>query len=232
VNRLTICLLGLACATLAGCAESPVAPLPSFAEMPTGFSSSELDYFEEIALGVEYGHARGRVLKWNDVLRIKVHGSPTAADRGALAQVLRDLNGLIGSERLSLVDRDANVELWFAPASHFPVLEPSYVPGNRGFVWIHWNGSGVIQRARILIASDQLTSRQRAHLIREELTQALGLLRDSDRYPESVFFRDWSETTEYAAIDEAVVRMLYRSEVRAGMPRAEVMTTLRRIVSP
>ncbi len=227
----TICLLGLAYGALAGCAESPVAPLPSFGAAPTRSASPEVEYFEEIALGLEYGSSDGRVVKWKDALRIEVHGSPTAADREALAQVIRDLTRLLGAGRLSLVESDGNVDLWFAPVSHFPVLEPHYVPGNMGFGWINWNGSGVIEYARILIASDQLTAKQRAHLIREEVTQALGLLRDSDRYPESVFFQDWSETTWYAAIDEVLIRLLYRAEVRAGMPRAEVIPTLERIVT-
>jgi len=192
-------------------------------------SSPELAYFEEIALGPEYGSARSVVRKWDRPLRIRLHGAPTASDREALAEVLHDLGSLIGPERLSLVESDGNVDLWFAPVASFSSLEPNYVPGNLGFYWVRWSGSGTIDRARILIASDQTTPVQRAHLVREELTQALGLLRDSDRYRESVFFGGWSETTRYAPIDEALVRMLYRPEVRPGMSRTEAISVLGRL---
>jgi hypothetical protein len=47
------------------------------------------------------------------------------------------------------------------------------------------------------------------HLLREELTQALGLSNDSYDYPESIFYQGWTETTEYTELDKDVIRMMY-----------------------
>ena len=47
------------------------------------------------------------------------------------------------------------------------------------------------------------------HLLREELTQSLGLCNDSYDYPESIFYQGWTETTEYAEIDKELIQMLY-----------------------
>jgi hypothetical protein len=47
------------------------------------------------------------------------------------------------------------------------------------------------------------------HLLREELTQSLGLFNDSYKYENSIFQQRWTETTEYAPIDRVLIDMLY-----------------------
>ena len=49
------------------------------------------------------------------------------------------------------------------------------------------------------------------HLLREELTQSLGLFNDSWDYPESIFYQAWTTTTEYAPIDSELIDMLYNN---------------------
>ena len=49
------------------------------------------------------------------------------------------------------------------------------------------------------------------HLLREELTQSLGLFNDSWDYPESIFYQCWTTTTEYAPIDRELIDMLYNN---------------------
>ena len=47
------------------------------------------------------------------------------------------------------------------------------------------------------------------HLLREELTQSLGLRNDSYTYPESIFYSNWTNTTEYTELDKSLIDMLY-----------------------
>ena len=47
------------------------------------------------------------------------------------------------------------------------------------------------------------------HLLREELTQSLGLFNDSWKYPESIFYQGWSTVTEYSDMDKRLIDMLY-----------------------
>jgi hypothetical protein len=47
------------------------------------------------------------------------------------------------------------------------------------------------------------------HLLREELTQSLGLFNDSYKYDNSIFYQGWTTTTEYAPIDRELIDMLY-----------------------
>ena len=138
-----------------------------------------------------------------------------------LSQVISELNELTGGLELELVQENANIDIHFEPESKFPSILPDYVPGNTGFVLVWWHGSEIYE-ATILIASDQGVI-HRSHLIIEELTQALGLLRDSYSYPESIFYQDWSLVTEYSDIDREIIRILYHDDVVPGMTREDVL---------
>ena len=145
----------------------------------TEYSPESLDYLNEIGFGVEYGEADLALHKWTEDVRINVHGTPTRADLEALGQVVAELNGLLSDVRLQVTDGDGNLEIYFLPESQFAAVEPGYLPVNLGFFRVWWDNTGAIHRARILIASQGITQQERSHLIREELTQSLGLFQDS-----------------------------------------------------
>lgn len=50
---------------------------------------------------------------------------------------------------------------------------------------------------------------EKKHLLREELTQSLGLFNDSWLYPESIFYQGWSTVTKYSDIDKELIKKLY-----------------------
>ena len=54
------------------------------------------------------------------------------------------------------------------------------------------------------------------HLLREELTQSLGLGNDSPQYIESIFQSAWTTTTSYSMLDKDVIRLLYHPEMNIG----------------
>ncbi len=185
-----------------------------------------LDYFLEIALGVEFGSSHQVIVKWETDLEIQVHGEPTTEDRDTLGQVIAELNGIIGSPRLRLVQSSPNVDIHFVPISQFQSIVPNYVTGNWGYFSMWWS-SFVILGANILIASDSTVGQEaRSHLIREELTQVLGLANDSYAYADSIFYQAWTETAEYSDIDRTIIGILYRDDVAPGMDRADLQKVL------
>ena len=190
------------------------------------YTQDQIDYFLEIALGSEFGRASPVVRKWNRDVRIKAIGSPTNEDRTTLNRVIEDINAIIGSTKLRIDELRPNVEIYFVPESEFRLYEPNYRPTNFGYFWIWWNGSFEIVRARIMISTDRITQEERSHLIREELTQILGLMKDSWTYKESIFYQGWTDTTAYAEIDKVSIEILYRSEILPGMTRREVEEVL------
>ncbi len=182
-----------------------------------GYDQVALDYFRVIAGSSEFGGGGGVLHRWTGDLRIGVFGDPTPADRSALAAVVDDLNEIIDTVEIITVENDPRIEMRFAPVDDFASIEPNYVEGNMGYVYIWWGDDGSVYRGRVLISTTGLTPEERAHLIREELTQGLGLLNDSWDYPESIFYQGWTDTTEYAPLDRLVIEMLYRPELSAGM---------------
>jgi hypothetical protein len=190
------------------------------------YSEAELAYFQDIAGQAEYGDAGGLVHKWTKDLRIAVFGEPTERDRTALANVVDDLNGIIDGVELSLVETNPNVQIYFVPETEFASILPEYVPVNMGFVYIWWDGAGAVTDAVILISTTGITPEERAHLIREELTQSLGLLNDSPQYEDSIFQVEWTSTNRFAPIDRALIEMLYRPELVPGMTIADALEAL------
>ncbi len=203
-------------------AIAAVAPASS---APQPYSQEAIRYFTEIALGSEYGNASGIVRKWQEPMRIKVHGSPTQEDLRTLSSVMGEINTLLGTNQMRLDDANPNVQIYFVPESDFSRYEPNYRPLNYGYAWTWWNND-TIDRARILVSTVGINQQERSHLIREELTQSLGLLRDSFRYSDSIFYQDWTATTQFSTLDRQLIQMLYRPDVLPGMSKTDVLSVL------
>jgi len=193
---------------------------------PRVYPQDALDYFVEVAFGPEFGGGSPEIRKWTQDVRISVNGDPDAADLEALDAVIADLNALIGPIRIEIVEVYANVDLWFAPEAEFSEIEPNYVPVNMGFFWVYWSPEGAITSSRVLISTTGLTQAERNHIIREEVTQSLGLMNDSYSYEDSTFYQGWTETQAYSVIDEFVIEMLYLAEILPGMDVDEALAVL------
>ncbi|MEM6501074.1 MAG: DUF2927 domain-containing protein [Cyanobacteria bacterium P01_C01_bin.89] len=198
---------------------------------PQPYGRRSLDYFETIAFGSEFSQSSPvrRVRKWTKNLRISVQGQPTRQDRQTLNRIVDELNELVTRDgiRLELTETNPNVWILVVPHGKFAEYEPSYVPGNLGFFYTWWNGNMELVRTRILISSDRISQEERNHLIREELTQSLGLMNDSWAYQDSTFYQGWTRTQDYSDIDRDLVRILYDPRVKPGQTPAQVRRALR-----
>ena len=189
-----------------------------------------LDYLSEVGFGEEYQSSPAVLHKWTKDVAIGIRGAPTSADLATVNQVVAELNSLLSGLELEVTDGVSNglsggvadLEIHFAPEPGFAAMEPDYQPVNMGFFRVWMDRDGAIYRGRILIASEGITQLERSHLIREELTQSLGLFKDSRQYPDSIFYQGWTATGEYASIDSPTIRLLYLPQLLPGMTRAEV----------
>jgi hypothetical protein len=181
------------------------------------YPQAALDYFVEIAFGPEFGGGPQEIRKWTQDVEIVVHGDPNAEDLATLDDVIADLNEIIDTIEIRIVESGGQVDLHFAPEPEFEAIEPNYVPVNMGFFWVWWDGLGNITRTRVLVSTTGLTQEARNHVIREEVTQQLGLMSDSFSYEESMFYQGWTTTQEYSTLDELVIELLYLPEIEVGM---------------
>ena len=189
-------------------------------------SEPEIEYFFEIAFGTEYGASQSLLHKWENNIGIKVNGTPTSADLDTLNQVVTELNSLVNSISLRIVDQNPNIDIHFTTMGQFASIIPGYVQGNMGYFSVWWNEIGAIYYANVLIASEGLSQQERSHLIREELTQSLGIMKDSNRYKDSIFFQGWTNTINYTPIDRSVISLLYDSRLKPNMTKDQVKNVL------
>lgn len=195
------------------------------------YTNEQLDYLLEVAIGTEFGDASNSIKKWIENVYIKVYGSTTLEDMQTLQKVVSELNELIDPIEITIVsdtqtDQKSNIDIYFVPEKEFAQYEPNYRPLNYGFFWVWWRDH-VIYRSRIMISTEGVTQVERSHLIREELTQSLGLMIDSSLYPDSIFFEGWTQTLEYAPIDRLLIEMLYQPEIMPGMTITTVIERLK-----
>jgi hypothetical protein len=193
-------------------------------------SSESFAYFKEVAFDSEFSNSSDRVIrKWVSPVKIRIIGSPTLADRNTLKAVVSELSGLTDLN-FEIVDgknkKKSNVNIHFAPEEKFASILPDYKGGNSGFFWVNWNEAKHITQATILISTTGITQKERSHLIREELTQSMGLMADSQKYPDSIFYQGWTEVNEYSAVDKQVIQMLYDPQVKPGMDEGQLKQSL------
>jgi hypothetical protein len=193
--------------------------------------SAEEEYFLEVALYSEFWPFELGVRKWTQDVRVYVWGQQPELE-AELERILSELNTLQSSIRLYRVagPQQSNLRLVLGSAADFFWVEPTSVfniETNWGLFYHYWNPKYEIEQASVFVdLARNPDPMARRHLLREELTQALGLANDSWRYRESIFYQGWTTTTEFAPIDRQLIRWLYDPRVKAGMGRGEVLGVL------
>ena len=194
------------------------------------YSKEEMLYFQDIAFGSEHKLITAQVRKWTKNINIRVEGQPTEEDLLTLETTIGLLNSLQGQVELSIGYFDTSLVVNFAPKSAFHELHSQYKRSDPGFFWVSWIDD-VIYRGTILIDS---TSEQsiRNSLLREELTQSLGLMNMSDSYADSIFNdSNIRPDQELSDMDRLMVTILYRDDILPGMTEYEAMALISQITT-
>lgn len=219
--------LGAAClllALLGACDRGPTEP-PA-----PGYSAAEIAHFGDVAFGSEQG-ATEVVRRWSAPLTIRVYGRPTPADLAMLAAAAGEVEQStgVGVRVAGAADEAAaNVEAHFVSRAEAQQLQSEIQRQHIGFFWVWWS-SDAIYRARMIFVVDEISDRSRPYIVRHELMHSLGFLRHAQDTG-SLLHQPWrGTTTAYSAADRAAMEMLYRREIRPGMPKAEALALLQRL---
>ena len=158
-------------------------------------------------------------------ISVKISGQPTREDHLEFEKIIDELNELMESSQLYIIEDEAIITVYYVTLDGMPKIEPNYVSESWGFFWTWWENYS-IYKARVLINID-ISFQYRVHLLREELTQSLGLINDSYIYPDSIFQQDWTDTTTwFTEIDRKIIHALYMHEIVPGMTVAEARNIL------
>jgi hypothetical protein len=195
--------------------------------------SAVYNYFNEVALGSEFGNSSQHIRKWQLDMRIFLKGDEIPYMETELERIVQELNEIIEPITLTVVDQeaDANYIVYLGSGENYASdIEPNatpYVEANLGFFWAYWDSNFVINRGSMYVDVFRIVDQDaQRHLLREELTQSLGLMNDSEEDPGSIFFANWTTTTEYAPIDRDLIELLYNTPIEAGMDATQVEQVL------
>jgi len=234
MKRISISIL-IASSLLYSCSKDEEDVLPESGL--TEYQADVIDYFKEIALGFEFGNASRITRRWSNDMKIFVGGSPTPELLTELDIIVDDIMSLTTTSFSIEIVSDStqsNYYIYFGSGNSYSEIFPSLaglVDSNWGLFNIFWNGSNELYTGYMYVDIYRASSVEQKHLLREELTQSLGLAKDSSLYSESIFQQSFStNVTEYAEIDKDLIRLLYHPDMRTGLNIIQVDGVLRNIL--
>ena len=191
------------------------------------FDLETWNYYKEIALYSEYGNSNpnGLIKKWQDDIRIYVNEFATEDDWSVLQGHVDAMNQISGIPHISFVQDAvlANMSISFITQSEMNKITEALKEISFGYTKIWWNQETCITRAQIYIVCDKQTTLERQHTILEELTQAMGLMNDSGRYSDSIFYVHYSASIlSLSEMDWDLLRIHYADAIKAGMNSSTV----------
>jgi len=159
----------------------------------------------------EFSGKMEKPFKWTKDMKIYVDKTDQNYLVDELNRIVNELNLLIDPIQIKVVNSkdQANYFIYFGYYKDFEkkynVVNSNLLESNWGFFEIYPNNTGIMYVD--VIRTKEIEAQK--HLLREELTQSLGLLNDSWKYPQSIFYQGWTTTTEYSSIDKEIIKMLY-----------------------
>lgn len=203
------------------------------------FSEHEInviEYFKEVALGFEFGNASKITRKWNSDLNIFIGGEKNKELITELEKIITEINELTTDGfKINIVNNSSqsNYYIFFGSGNEYAQLYPSQVnlvDSNWGLFSIFWNSQNQLIKGHMYVDIYRANLVEQKHLLREELTQSLGLARDSKKYPESIFQSEWTSTNKYTLIDNDLIRLLYHPDMSVGLTETQVDEVLKEIL--
>lgn len=200
----------------------------------TSYTADEISYFREVAFGSEFGGRSDTIRKWQNDILVKVIGRASREDLESLSRVISDLNEIIDPLEIRMIDNSTkagesdkipNMSVYYIPNAEFVKHTSEKLAfENWGLFFYYGNAEGAINEAKVLIAVDKANMEERAHLIREEFTQALGLAQDSEKYRNSIFYQGWTTTQKYSEMDKRLISMLYIKDILPNMTEKDAVS--------
>jgi hypothetical protein len=199
---------------------------------PEANLSEAQKYFLKIALGSEFGANTRKINKWKSEIKLFLPDSSRTDLLDELKRILVELNNLNTELKIRRVmqENEANFVVFLSGKNSYGNYEPNVknlLDNNWGLVWIYWNSQSEIYKGSMYVDIERNTDINcMKHLLREELTQGLGLLNDTNDYPSSIFYQQWTCSPSYADIDKEVIKLLYNPQIKIGMSKNEVIKVL------
>lgn len=200
--------------------------------VPSDYEINLIDYFNEIALKSEYFDNPEKVTKWRKTMSLFVYKEAEFNEQMTMVRNTIENINFIASDGFKIeVTEDykkANAFLYLCEKEKIKEVAPKFYKllndsvnyEYSGFSYVEFKWTNfVITKALIFIDSESSIDEQK-HSIIEELTQSIGLLNDSDNYPDSIFYEvdrvQNSRNYQYSKMDIALISFLYNPMMKPG----------------
>lgn len=195
------------------------------------YSKEELSYFSEVAFGNDLGTLSPTIHKWNKkIVNVSIVTSYTKKEYQEVNKVLNDLNSISQYTKFVLGAQAPDLSIYFVPRQDIKKLFHGHSGDANGTFGFSTTMCGEITSAKVAVVNNLSFSGWEEAVIREEITQSIGLPVDTDKYTKSVFssnkqiiINDVSENTynlfatEYLPIDKKVISILYNSGLQINI---------------
>lgn len=214
--------------------------------IPTDYEIKLIDYFKEIAFKSEYLDNPEKVTKWVKPMSIYVYKDEEAIKQMTeISSTIQNINNITSDGFEIKITEDykkANTLLYLCTKDKLKEIAPKlYNLANEttnykysGYTYVEFKMTNfAITKALIFIDSESSIDEQK-HSIVEELTQSIGLMNDSDKYSDSIFYeKDGIEIEynhQYSKMDIALINFLYNPKMKAGFREKTAEVVIRKIL--
>ena len=193
-------------------------------------------YLTEVALGAEYGNNIRLLKKWKKPMKLYIGGNPASFLITELDEIIVEINTLATDDFYIQKVQDstlANAYLYTGTAQEYSKRYPSAAPRldeNFGLVSVEINEKFEIENAFLFVDTERAPQQEQKHILREELTQGLGLLNDIPYNYYSIFYSGRTETEEYHNDDREIIRLLYHPLMKPGIDSMQIDRVGRQIM--
>jgi hypothetical protein len=194
-----------------------------------------ISYFKDIALGFEFGSASEVTRKWCSELKIFIGGDVSTELSEELNKIVNEIENLTTDNLSIQIVNDSslsNYYIYFGSGEKYASIfssQENYINSNWGLFSVWWTNN-CIDRGHMYVDIFRANNTEQKHLLREEFTQSLGLAKDSNRYPFSIFQSSWTRTLTYTDLDKDLIRLLYHPKMKTGLDVISVDEKLREIL--
>jgi hypothetical protein len=177
------------------------------------YSDESVKYFNSVATKSEFSSGKFQPHRWRKDMKIYVKGDKPDYLMNELTKIVGELNDIINPINIKVVndEDESNFVIFFGGQSGYnKICSPSIGLTEHNYGLFVVDGGVSIGGGSMYVDTERSsTISAKKHLLREELTQSLGLFNDTYDYPNSIFYQGWTETNEYAPIDIELISMLY-----------------------
>ena len=180
------------------------------------------------------GRSSGYMVRWADQLRIFVDGAYTDEDLATTQRFIQSLNDRViwlPNVKMASAPDLANITITFAKLDELAGFNlPGYAQGEWGS-FSYWFDDNLINRARIIIASDVTTQEDRNYLLQMKLTNALGLTNRIPTFSDSIIAQGYTPKQNLSQVDWLTLNLLYELFLYPGIEKDEAYDNLNSAVN-